>query len=166
MELIKWVTNFMKKCSVCKIEKGKTKFYKDRRTKDGLYSACKYCHTKSIKSYSRRYKDIITSELRARMTKAQSKYRKKLQVLGVYYKHQGDRKAESKRWRDKPENKKKKAAHMKVYLAVKTGKIKKYLCEKCGKKGMAHHDDYSKPLDVQWLCSLHHYEHHKKLDLR
>jgi len=26
----------------------------------------------------------------------------------------------------------------------------------------AHHDDYSKPLQVRWLCDLHHREHHRK----
>lgn len=26
----------------------------------------------------------------------------------------------------------------------------------------AHHDDYSRPLDVRWLCQPHHLEHHMK----
>jgi hypothetical protein len=28
-------------------------------------------------------------------------------------------------------------------------------------KVQAHHDDYTKPLDVRWLCNKHHAEHHK-----
>ena len=34
----------MKKCSRCKKEKPSTEFYKDKRSKSGLYSACKKCH--------------------------------------------------------------------------------------------------------------------------
>ncbi len=31
-------------------------------------------------------------------------------------------------------------------------------CEVCGTIAEAHHDDYSKPLEVRWLCSVHHKE--------
>lgn len=30
----------------------------------------------------------------------------------------------------------------------------------CGKVGHSHHADYSKPLEVQWLCRKHHSQHH------
>lgn len=33
-----------KSCSKCKTEKPLSHFYKDKRTSDGLYSACKKCH--------------------------------------------------------------------------------------------------------------------------
>jgi hypothetical protein len=50
--------------------------------------------------------------------------------------------------------------------AVKQGKILKSPCEVCGTDVdiQAHHDDYSKPLDVRWLCRKHHQEHHKTND--
>jgi ribosomal protein S27AE len=45
--------------------------------------------------------------------------------------------------------------------AVRDGKITKEPCEVCGEaKVEAHHDDYSKPLDVRWLCLAHHGQQH------
>lgn len=36
-------------------------------------------------------------------------------------------------------------------------------CEACGaERAEAHHDDYSKPLSVRWLCKRHHAEHHRQ----
>lgn len=36
-------------------------------------------------------------------------------------------------------------------------------CEMCGEeRSDAHHDDYSKPLEVRWLCRKHHMELHRK----
>jgi len=47
--------------------------------------------------------------------------------------------------------------------AVKIGDIIKKPCEVCGEiKVHAHHTDYSKPLDVMWLCHKHHVEIHSK----
>jgi len=49
--------------------------------------------------------------------------------------------------------------------AVLKAKLKKQPCEypNCGKlKTEAHHFDYSKPLEVNWLCKKHHAEFHSK----
>lgn len=44
-----------------------------------------------------------------------------------------------------------------VAYALKTGKLIRKPCEVCGDpKSQAHHHDYSKPLDVKWLCQTHH----------
>jgi hypothetical protein len=47
--------------------------------------------------------------------------------------------------------------------AVALGKLKRLSCEECGEgKSQAHHEDYSKPLDVKWLCRKHHAIIHRK----
>lgn len=53
-------------------------------------------------------------------------------------------------------------AHTRVNNAIRSGKLQKRPCEKCGcVKVHAHHDDYAQPLVVRWLChdcheNLHH----------
>lgn len=53
-------------------------------------------------------------------------------------------------------------ARNRVALAVFRGKLKRLPCRICGttENVQAHHEDYSKPLDVDWLCFKHHMEHH------
>jgi hypothetical protein len=47
--------------------------------------------------------------------------------------------------------------------AIKRGLIVPGPCEACGKLPTdAHHDDYGRPMDVQWLCRLHHRAVHRK----
>ena len=47
--------------------------------------------------------------------------------------------------------------------AIAAGHLIRQPCEVCHTEinVEAHHDDYSKPLDVRWLCKKHHAEHHK-----
>ena len=66
--------------------------------------------------------------------------------------------------RRKQENREKDAAHRRLYRAVKAGKITKPLeCSVCNQAHdhiHGHHDDYSKPLEVRWLCPRCHREAH------
>lgn len=54
------------------------------------------------------------------------------------------------------------AAHQIVKIAVRSGTLKVGACKICHTKEQmrAHHKDYSKPLDVIWLCEKHHREVH------
>lgn len=68
---------------------------------------------------------------------------------------------ESKRWR--LINRDKRNVHAKVGRAIKAGKlVRPGSCSDCGIKTtpVAHHHDYSKPLDVTWLCHNCHNEVH------
>lgn len=60
-------------------------------------------------------------------------------------------------------NKIKVSAHRKVRLAIKSGAlIRPGICSGCGVscRPDAHHHDYSKPLDVIWLCKKCHFHQH------
>jgi len=64
-----------------------------------------------------------------------------------------------KAWRRK--NPDKRNVRQRVYMALKKGLIKKKECAVCDKvKVEAHHFNYSKPLEVIWLCNKHHVEVH------
>ena len=67
--------------------------------------------------------------------------------------------ASSKRWREINPDKYK--AHNAVSNAIRDDRLRKEPCEVCGAKNVhGHHDDYSKPLEVRWLCPVHHRAHH------
>jgi hypothetical protein len=52
-------------------------------------------------------------------------------------------------------------ARLMVRTAIASGKLKRQPCEQCGAPNAhGHHDDYSKPLDVRWLCPPCHAAHH------
>lgn len=51
--------------------------------------------------------------------------------------------------------------------AVRSGKIKREHCEVCDDpRSQAHHEDYTKPLQVKWLCAIHHRQADDKLRLK
>ncbi len=48
--------------------------------------------------------------------------------------------------------------------AIEHGRLTRQPCDVCGQLDVhAHHQDYAKPLEVVWLCPLHHKERHWKM---
>ena len=63
----------------------------------------------------------------------------------------------------KKDNKKKARSHEKVQQAIQRGKIKKSsFCTLCYEKEniQGHHEDYSFPLEVVWVCQFCHVKIH------
>lgn len=64
-------------------------------------------------------------------------------------------------WRKK--NPREYLAHLYVQAAKRAGVISPEPCEICGaEKAEAHHPDYDRPGDVQWLCRKHHQQLHSR----
>jgi hypothetical protein len=78
--------------------------------------------------------------------------------------HPEEQREGAMRWRARNPDKRK--AQNAANNAVRDGKLIRQSCERAGPdcKGRVHkhHDDYSKPLDVRWLCAHHHGEVHRK----
>lgn len=65
----------------------------------------------------------------------------------------------TRRWR--AENPLRNRAHTAVSYALRKGTLKKEPCIFCGRGDVhAHHRDYSRPLDVTWLCPKCHHRLH------
>jgi hypothetical protein len=65
-------------------------------------------------------------------------------------------------YRQRDKNPHKIAARNEVSMAIQSGALSRGDCESCGAIDdiHAHHDDYSKPLDVTWLCRSCHRKLH------
>lgn len=150
-----------KTCTKCGKEKDLESFYRDSGKKDGLSSHCKSCRnayeqTKDRKEAKRRYH---TSE------RGRARRRKNCAIYNRTEKGKATARRHGKRWRNK--NQDKIAAHKLLNSTIKTGEIvRPKCCEECGNKCRphGHHEDYSKPLDVLWLCRACHMKKHDATD--
>jgi hypothetical protein len=81
---------------------------------------------------------------------------------------QDRRKQEKRRKEGTPEQKQRIVARAEVRKALGRGDLERQVCEAdgCELLGHAHHDDYSEPLEVRWLCREHHDALHLEMDAR
>lgn len=131
----------LKTCIKCGLTKPLEEFYIDKRNGDKRRGACKMCVKAQVRANYRGKKAYFQEYDRRRNSDPHRK------------------EASAKRYRKLREaHPEKVKAYDAVHRAVKSGVLIKGPCEICGsKKVQAHHEDYSKPLDVIWLCSLHHH---------
>lgn len=134
------------RCSKCKKQKPADEFCKNKSNPNGLADYCKPCHNKHVKEWQRKNKEKVNAYDATYRQTAPGK--------------QARNKAKAKSNAKYP---KKARAREMVYLAKSRGDLIPEPCETCGVTiGVhAHHDDYSKPLEVRWFCGTHHREHHK-----
>lgn len=136
-----------KKCFKCGVAKPLSDFYRHRETADGYLGKCKACAKRDVRTNYRRKWPQKTAYERARWKTPQ---RRQSQAIGL------------KKHRERHPDRYK--ARMAVGNAIRDGRLKKLGCEWCGTttKVQAHHDDYSKPFEVRWICRRCHLFHHGK----
>ena len=84
-------------------------------------------------------------------------YRKKMAKTFREYRKRNPEIIKEREKRIKRLNPEKQKAVNKLNFEVASGRVKRKPCVICGeKKTHAHHEDYSKPLEVIWLCPYHH----------
>lgn len=127
----------MKKCKDCKRIKSINNFYRSQ-------GECKTCTKKRV---SKNYRKNIEYYKNYDQKRNQTEERK-----NDFLRYQ-----KTKRLKYRGRSR----AYNKVAYAIKSGKLIKEPCLKCGDiKTQAHHEDYRKPLMVKWLCFKHHKEIH------
>jgi hypothetical protein len=130
-----------KLCRICKETKSIRDFYKNTKASDGYEGRCKLCARANIAAA--RAANIEHYRAFDRARSVEPKRRAASYARGRTY-----------RTRQQPL---KYAAYVAVSNAVRDGRLIRKPCEQCSTpKAGAHHDDYTKPLDVRWLCKLCH----------
>ncbi len=180
-----------KKCNKCKELKGRSCFHKSSAEKDGLSYWCKDCKREYNRVWTDKNRSKVNRkcrEWRSNNKEQVSDYHKEYRKLNKekiktrrdkYCRKNKERIREYKReWYQVPKNKKmanewtsesikrnpeKHKARYLVGNALRGGKLKRQPCSVCGTEDCleAHHEDYTKPLVVSWLCRKHHRELHK-----
>ena len=129
------MTPRVKTCFKCGKQKLITEFYKHPMMRDGHLNKCKKC----AKEDSRKNR------------------RAKIETYREYDRNRGNRLSREDIRAMRARHPDWTRAHNAVQKAKMSGKLAKKPCEICGASFVhAHHEDYSKPLDVIWLCPKHH----------
>lgn len=144
-------------CKVCGATSDDVKFY------SGVNSRCSECHKSAVREnraanleYYREY-DAKRFKEDPRVLDRIKKYQ--LTEAGIA----SSTKAK-KKWIET--NPYKRSAHNILNNAIRDGKIEKpKTCNACGAGGRihGHHHDYTRPLDVKWLCPRCHTEEHRNM---
>ncbi len=135
-----------KRCPACDQTLPLASFGRDIHTKTGLNAYCKPCVRQKKRVAYYRDHDAMTEKKRA-----------------WYHAMSPEAKAKMYKGIELARDQKKDAARRKLNQAVKRGEIARLPCHVCGSTVciQAHHHDYSKPFDVEWMCSICHGKEHR-----
>lgn len=135
-----------KKCFKCQKVKPLNDFYLHPKTADGRLGKCKQCTKKDARE---NYTD--TRKKRAEYDKQRRYYPRRI-VMARKWRADSDKR-----------NPLKTECRKKTKAAINSGRLLRLPYQICGNvKSQAHHSDYSKPYEIEWLCFKHHCERHGK----
>lgn len=149
-----------KQCFKCRETKALSEFYKHQMMRDGHLNKCITCAKRDVNERERRLRQhdphwLSKERARCREKQARSRANGTASPTKPEYRE---------RWVQKNGHKVR-AEHI-AANALKKGRLTKpSLCQCCGaapKRMEMHHPDYSKPLEVLFLCSKCHGKAHRK----
>ena len=130
-----------KKCFKCEAELPIVNFYKHPKMGDGHLGKCKACTR-----YDVRQNRKVKAEYYREYDRQRSKDPERIAAIS----------------RSSKKDTTKYLARVTLQNAVARGQVIRQACEQCGNpKTDAHHPDYTKPLEVVWLCRQHHMDIHR-----
>lgn len=136
----------MKRCFKCGVEKPVDSFYRHPMMADGHLGKCKECTKQDVSANYQARRQQYAEYERGRYQRPDRR-----QKTVEYHRNSVLR------------NPEKATARNAISNAIRDGKLQKKPCEVCGNANSeGHHPDYSKPLEVMWLCRTHHLEQHGK----
>lgn len=148
-----------KSCFKCGERKPLSEFYKHPQMADGHLGKCKACARRDTAA---RVEHLMQTDLEwaEKEIERQREKTKRKRLAG--WVSPAAREGQLS-WNRR--NRVKKRAHVQVKRAVESGQLTREPCCICGEpKTEGHHDDYSRPLDVRWLCKKHHDAVHLELN--
>ena len=146
----------IKRCFKCGMDRPLSDFYRHSQMADGHLNKCIDCTKEDVARHSALHPG---EQDRKRNMKPH-----RVQARRDYLKTEAGRKARRNSHANYRErNPQKYKAQVAVSNALRDRRLVRQACEFCGnQKAEAHHDDYSKPLEVRWLCNAHHRAEHRK----
>ncbi len=153
-----------KKCFKCGNAKARTEFYRHPQMADGLLGKCKEC----TKVDAGAHRDANLERVQAYdRSRGQDENRKALNRQS-YRQRISTPEGRAQEWASKQKyrNSDKCACNAIVRNALRSGRLKRMPCERCQTEEHihAHHEDYTKPMDVMWLCRACHGLRHREIN--
>jgi hypothetical protein len=132
-----------KRCFKCKRRKPLRQFYRHPAMADGHLNKCVACAKRDVK---KNYQDNREAKHAYERRRSRTLERRKY-ISDASRRH---RRLNPGRYK----------ARTAVNNAIRDGRLKRGPCKVpgCNGKPQAHHKDYRRPLDVEWICFKHHRE--------
>lgn len=151
-----------KRCFKCGEGKPLHEFYPHPMMRDGHLNKCKDCAKRDVREHHRKRRTdaVYLAKQRAR---GREKHQRLYAGRPSTAKQRAYARKAHRRWAAKNEHKRN--AQGAVANAIARGDlVRPERCQDCGLDGTihGHHEDYSKPLDVDWLCVACHGKRHRK----